>query len=167
MNNQAATNRVKLKISCYRYSSLVYLRNSRPVLWDLELSSTQELRNVKISVQHHPDYAAESEWKIGLLPAGKVYHCHGECPKFDEERLLSLKVEEPGRITVTVTDENGVYSDSVYIRNPNKLERTWKRFWLRAEEKILILCRERVIDRKLIVWRIFTKVPIILERVFG
>ena len=108
MNNQASTNRVKLKISCYRYSSLVYLRNSRPVLWDLELSSTQELRNVKISVQHHPDYAAESEWKIGLLPAGKVYHCHGECPKFDEERLLSLKVEEPGRVTVIVTDENGV-----------------------------------------------------------
>lgn len=68
---------------------------------------------------------------------------------------------------ITVTDEDGVYSDSVYIRNPNKLERTWKRFWLRAEEKILILCRERVIDRKLIVWRIFTKVPIILERVFG
>ncbi len=106
-HTQTSTNKVKLKISCYRYSSLVYLRNSRPVLWDLELTASQELRNVKISVQHHPDYAAETEWRIGLLPAGKVYHCHGECPKFDEERLLALKVEEPGRITVTVTDEDG------------------------------------------------------------
>ena len=98
---------VKLRISCYRYSSLVYLRNSRPVLWDLELSAEQDLQDVRIIIQHEPDYAAASEWHIGLLPAGKVYHRHGECPQFDDARLLALQEDVPGHITVMVAAADG------------------------------------------------------------
>lgn len=102
-----STNAVKLRISCYRYSSLVYLRNSRPVLWDLELSAEQELHDVRIEVKHEPDFAKSTEWQIGLLPAGKVYHRHGECPEFDDARLLALQDDVPGHITVKVYAADG------------------------------------------------------------
>ncbi|MBR5876106.1 MAG: DUF4011 domain-containing protein [Akkermansia sp.] len=98
---------VNLRISCYRYSSLVYLRNSRPVLWDMELSAAQELRDIRIVVKHEPDFAEDTEWHVGVLPAGKVYHRHGECPQFDDARLSALQEDVPGRITVQVLAEDG------------------------------------------------------------
>ena len=98
---------VKLRISCYRYSSLVYLRNSRPVLWDMELSAEQELHDIRIVVKHEPDFAKDTEWHVGVLPAGKVYHRHGECPPFDDARLLALQDDVPGRITVQVSAADG------------------------------------------------------------
>ena len=101
---------VKLRISCYRYSSLVYLRNSRPVLWDMELSAEQELHDIRIVVKHEPDFAKDTEWHVGVLPAGKVYHRHGECPPFDDARLLALQDDVPGRITVQVSAADGCLS---------------------------------------------------------
>lgn len=103
----ATASGVQLRISCYRYSSLVYLRNMRPVLWDLEVTAAQELRDVRIIVQHEPDFAKSTEWRIGALPAGKVYHRHGECPEFDDARLLALKEDVAGHITVRVVAADG------------------------------------------------------------
>lgn len=102
-----STAEIDLRISSYRYSSLVYLRNSRPVLWNLELSANCDLHSIRIVVSHTPDFAQDIEWELGLLPAGKVYSRHGECPLFDESRLLALKEDVPGHLTVKVLAEDG------------------------------------------------------------
>ncbi len=98
---------VTLRISCYRYSSLVYLRNARPVLWDMELSADRDLHDIRIVVKHEPDFAQDTEWHVGVLSAGMVYHRHGECPGFDDARLLALQDDVPARITVQVLAADG------------------------------------------------------------
>ncbi len=73
----------------------------------MELVAEQDIRDFRIVVKHEPDFAATTEWYVGHLPAGKVYHRHGECPQFDDARLLALKEDVPGKITVTVIASDG------------------------------------------------------------
>ena len=98
---------VTLSISCHRYSSLIYLRNSRPVLWNLELRTEHELRRCKIVVTHSPDFAHDVEIDLDYVAPGSLYQYRGVCPRFDDERLLNLKEDVPGHIRVVAYTEDG------------------------------------------------------------
>lgn len=58
---------------------------------------------------------------------------------------------------VTVSSEDGVYSDSVYIQNPTALKRNWVRFWLEIEESVMNLCDTKRVHERLFVCRLYTK----------
>ncbi len=99
---------VTLSISTYRYSSIVYLRNERPVLWHVEVKPSEPLQGAKLRVRHEPRlFAMPQEWELPYLAAGQLYTRHGECPEFDDAALLALKGDEPGRIIVELLDKNG------------------------------------------------------------
>ena len=68
---------------------------------------------------------------------------------------------------VYVTDEAGQRLDTVIIRNPGTLERSWKRFWLGAEKTVLELCETKRYHERLFVCRLVQKVPALLERITG
>lgn len=99
---------VSLSISTYRYSSIVYLRNERPVLWHVEVKSGEALQGAKLRVRHEPGlFACPQEWELPYLAAGQLYTRHGECPEFDDAALLALKKDVPGRIIVELLDKSG------------------------------------------------------------
>ena len=101
------TPRVSLSISTYRYSSIVYLRNDRPVLWHVEVKSEEVLQGIRLRVKHEPEqFARAQEWELPYLAAGQLYTRHGECPEFDDAALLALKEDVPGRIVVELLDKN-------------------------------------------------------------
>ena len=85
------TPQITLTISTYRYSSIVYLRNNRPVLWNVEVQSNQELEHAKLRVRHEPEgFTTPQEWELPYLAAGQLYSRPGECPEFDDAALLKL-----------------------------------------------------------------------------
>ena len=99
---------IRLDISTYRYSSIVYLRNDRPVLWNVEVQSEQELEHAKLRVRHEPaGFTTPQEWEIPYLAAGQLYSRSGECPVFDDTALLALQEDVPGRIIVELIDAGG------------------------------------------------------------
>lgn len=98
---------VSLRISTYRYSSLVYLRNNRPVLWSLRVDAAADIEGAVVRIAVSPDYGAEQRIPLPYLRAGDSYDWRGECPAFDEERLMQLREEEAGHICVEVLDKDG------------------------------------------------------------
>lgn len=103
------TPQITLNISTYRYSSIVYLRNERPVLWNVELQAEQELEHVKLRVRHEPEgFAEPQEWDIPFLAERQLYSRAGECPAFNDAALLAQKEDVPGRIIVELVDAEGL-----------------------------------------------------------
>lgn len=98
---------VSLRLSTYRYSSLVYLRNNRPVLWNLRVEAAEALEGASVRIAVSPDFAAEQRIPLPSLGAGESYDWRGECPRFDEERLMNLQDEVPGHICVEVLSREG------------------------------------------------------------
>lgn len=99
--------RVNLSISTYRYSSIVYLRNNRCVLWQVEIKAEETLQGAKLRIRHEPEIFAEpQEWNVPYLTAGQLYTRHGECPVYNETALLELKEDVPGCIIVELLDKD-------------------------------------------------------------
>ena len=99
---------VSLSISTYRYSSIVYLRNDRPVLWHVEVQSTEALNGARLRVTHTPEHLARTqEWELPCLAAGQLYTCHGKCPGFNDAALLALNEDVAGHISVELLNEAG------------------------------------------------------------
>ncbi len=99
---------VSLSISTYRYSSIVYLRNDRPVLWHVEIQSPEPLSGAKLRVTHTPEHLAKTqEWEIPYLAAGQLYTCHGKCPEFNDTALLALTEDAAGHICVELLSSAG------------------------------------------------------------
>ena len=70
------------------------------------------------------------------------------------------------RCTVSVLGEDGEALDRVMIRNPGAMERSWKQFWLRAEKIWTDLCESKLLEYRLIVFRVYKKLPGLLNRIF-
>lgn len=58
---------------------------------------------------------------------------------------------------VYVTDENGEILDTVVIRNPGELERSWKTFWIGMEKAVMELCETKRMHERVFVFRLVTK----------
>lgn len=67
---------------------------------------------------------------------------------------------------VSAVDENGDVLDSVYIQNPGTLERRWKMFWLRGEEKFMNLCETKLLYDRLFLCRVYGKLSLMLRPLF-
>jgi len=87
-------------------------------------------------------------------------HCSAE--KQEDGILVTCPVGET--CVVYVTDEAGERLDTVYIRNPGTLERTWKTFWLQAENLLLDLMETKLIDQRLFVCRLADKLQAFMAR---
>ncbi len=99
---------VSLSISTYRYSSIVYLRNDRPVLWHVEVQSSEPLSGARLRITHTPEHLASTqEWELPYLAAGQLFTCHGKCPQFNDAALLALDEDVAGHITVELLNDIG------------------------------------------------------------
>lgn len=112
-----------------------------------------------------------------------LLYTDGEMPAAQEEYTLScsnpacsavwegdtIRVTCPTGETciVTVTSADASLSDSVFLRNPGKLERAWTMFWLRAEEGVLRLCETKRLHERLFVCRLYTKGAAALHGLIG
>lgn len=70
------------------------------------------------------------------------------------------------RCILSAADETGAVLDRVMLRNPGALERSWKQFWLRAEKAWADLCETKLVSYRLILFRVYSKLPKLLQRFF-
>ncbi len=96
---------LELRVFCGRYSSLVFLRNGRPILWSFKLKAECDMADLRVQVSATPDnFVQPLEWRIERLRAGQEYEQQGRCPAFDDAVIAALKDETPGKLTVKVLD---------------------------------------------------------------
>lgn len=99
---------VELRLTALKFSSLVYLRNGRSVLWDIGITASQSLQNVSLCVEYSPDYVEKTVQTGISVEAGKPVTLRlPTTPRFDECRLLALEEEEPGKVTVSLLAADG------------------------------------------------------------
>lgn len=67
---------------------------------------------------------------------------------------------------ISAIDEDGTVLDRVFLRNPSTLERGWKMFWLRAEEKIMDVIHTKLFYERIFVCRLYAKCANLLNRFF-
>ena len=99
-----------------------------------------------------------------LLLAGQ---CSGRTSKFIEikDRIISESVLSRRSVT-DIAFYRSPYNNRVMIRNPGAMERSWKQFWLRAEKIWTDLCESKLLEYRLIVFRVYKKLPGLLNRIF-
>lgn len=106
-------------------------------------------------------------------------HVHGELPELTQE-YYSVETEggtgtarlEDGKIhvtcpageemTVTITCSAADISDSVYVRNPGRLERIWMNLWQSVEEAVFIRY-SRAEQKKLLIFSIPDKISYVIR----
>lgn len=102
-------------------------------------------------------------------PGGIDLKCEVSCrsencsAQWQEDRIL-VNCPAGESCIIYVTDEDGIPLDTVYIRNPGKLERAWKNFWLGAEKTVMELCEVKRMHERVFLCRLITKVS---ERFLG
>ena len=80
-----------------------------------------------------------------------------DCEAAFEEGRIHVICPEGERCVLSVRNEDGKALDRVMIRNPGAMERGWKQFWLRAEEKWTDLSEEKLLSYRLILCRVAVK----------
>lgn len=94
----------------------------------------------------------------GLDLKENVFCLNQHCSAVWKENKITVSCPEGEHCVLYVTDENGERLDTVVIRNPGKLERAWKTFWLRAEETVMDLCETKRLHERVFLCRLLTKV---------
>lgn len=103
----------------------------------------------------------------GMAAEFDVFCLNQHCSAIRQENGILVECPAGEFCVVYVTDENGERLDTVYIQNPGRLERTWKQFWLRAEEMVMNLCETERIHERLFVCRMAEKLPAVISRLLG
>ena len=98
----------------------------------------------------------------GMAKDFKVFCLNQHCSVQVQEGTVVVKCPVGQTCVVYITDENGQRLDTVTISNPGPLERGWRMFWLRAESLLLDLLETKLIDQRLFVCRLATKVSDLL-----
>ena len=80
-----------------------------------------------------------------------------DCGVVFEGGKIRVTCPEGERCILSVRNEAGEAVDRVMIRNPGAMERGWKQFWLRAEEKWTDLSEEKLLSYRLILCRVAVK----------
>lgn len=121
--------------------------------------------------------SADGYQEFLLYTAGNVPAVSGEnytlscdnvkCSVFWQEDRIAVECPTGESCEITVSAGDGSVSDTVYIRNPGRGERSWKMFWLRAEETVMGLCEKQRLHERLVVCRLYTKLPQKLAAIFG
>ena len=110
----------------------------------------------------------EQEFSV-YNPGGIGLKCEVSCRNEDcsaqwqEDRIL-VNCPAGESCIIYVTDEDGIPLDTVCIRNPGKLERVWKNFWLGTEKTVMELCEVKRMHERVFLCRLITKVS---ERFLG
>ena len=100
----------------------------------------------------------------GMAREFDVFCLNQHCSAVRQEDGILVECPAGEFCVVYVTDENGDRLDTVFIRNPGKWERSWKTFWLRAEETVMELCETKRLHERVFVCRLFSKLS---DRLFG
>lgn len=80
-----------------------------------------------------------------------------DCRAVWEGGQILVECPEGQMCQLTLADETGKALDKVILRNPSPGERSWKMFWLRAEEKVMELCDTRRLHERIFVCRLAAK----------
>lgn len=108
----------------------------------------------------------------GDLPAASeeayALSCDNEkcTAKWSGDRIL-VNCPAGESCTITVMSQDGTVSDAVFVQNPGRLERWWKMLLMDGENHIMQLCDKVRFHERLVICRLWTKIPQKLESVFG
>ncbi len=89
------------------------------------------------------------------------------CSVFWQEDRIAVECPVGECCEVSVSSKDGKVSDTVFIQNPGRGERGWTQFWLRAEETVMRLCEKQRLHERLVICRLYTKIPQKLEALFS
>ena len=86
-----------------------------------------------------------------------VYCLNQYCSAQWQDGKILVNCPAGERCIVYVTDEHGEILDTVVIRNPGKLERSWKNFWIGVEKTVMELCETKRVHERVFVCRLVTR----------
>lgn len=98
---------IKLDLIINKYSSIIYLENGRSVVWNIGITSDQDLQGARLSIKFTPDFAREQHFTLGDIKADNPMVITLACPEYDYEKLIQLRDDVPGHITVELMDSDG------------------------------------------------------------
>ena len=93
----------------------------------------------------------------GMAVSTNVFCMNEKCSAQWQDGKILVNCPAGESCVVSVTDENNAPLDTVYIRNPGKVERLWKGLWLKAEETVMELCEVKRMHERVFVCRLITK----------
>lgn len=97
-----------------------------------------------------------------------LVRCSGEgCSAVWKNDRIVVECPSGKRCTVEVSATNGKFGDTVVVRNPAAAERAWKMSWLDLETWIIGLSEEHLLQEKLVVCRLYIKLPQKLNAIFS
>lgn len=97
-----------------------------------------------------------------------VLSCSNEnCSVSWQEDRIAVECPAGESCEILVSDKDGKLSDTVVVRNPGGAQRKWTQFWLRAEETVMRLCEKQRLHERLVICRLYTKIPQKLETLFS
>lgn len=100
----------------------------------------------------------------GMAINNDVFCLNENCSAQWQDGKILVNCPAGERCVIYVTDENGEILDTVVIRNPGKLERSWKNFWIGMEKTVMELCETKRMHERVFVCRLVTKLS---DRLFG
>ena len=93
----------------------------------------------------------------GMAGDFEVFCLNQHCSAQVQDGAIVVKCPVGETCVVYITDEAGHRLDTVTVSNPGTLERSWRMFWLRAENLLLTLMETKLIEQRLFVCRLATK----------
>lgn len=92
---------------------------------------------------------------------------NANCSVSWQENRIAVECPAGEYCEVFVSGMDGAVSDTVFIQNPGSGERRWTQFWLRAEEVVMRLCEKQRLHERLVICRLYTKIPQKLGSLFS
>lgn len=92
---------------------------------------------------------------------------NANCSVSWQEDRIAVQCPEGESCEISVTSRDGSVSDAVFVQNPGSGERAWTTFWLRAEETVMRLCEKQRIHERMVICRLYTKIPQKLASLFS
>ena len=113
---------IRIDLVANKYSSLVYLKNGRSMLWSISLRSSIPLYACTLRITYTPEYAKPQQLCLRPMEAGESVFLAGITPEYDAEALAGLKDDEEGGVLVELLDRD----DQVLAAKEDKF--TWLAF---------------------------------------
>lgn len=85
------------------YTSVIYLRNHKPLIDQVTLQSDTDLSDLTLSVNYFPDYVETQTCNIPELKAGTPEIIRPSEPRYELSRLSNITEEEPGQMTLVLS----------------------------------------------------------------
>lgn len=103
-----------------------------------------------------------------VTPENYTLSCSNvKCSASWQDDRIAVECPPGESCEITISGTDGRVSDTVVIRNPESGQRSWIRFWLGVEKTVMQLCEKQRLHERMVICRLYTKLPQKLAAIFS